>query len=103
MKRDTVKKIRADVTSVDYTEQKETHEPCLVFHYDKESLVIRVTAEELVALKNLSEYISSNIYNPTARDIVKEKTNAFDAILNNVIGKELTLSKYDPDYLKGEL
>jgi hypothetical protein len=102
-KRDTVQKIRANVTTVDYTEQKDTKEPCLVFHYaDKESLVIRVMTEELVALKNLSEYISSNIRNPTAKGILEEKTKAFDAVLNHVIQKELTLAKYDPDYLKGE-
>jgi hypothetical protein len=101
MKRDTIEKIRANVIAVDYTEIRDTKEPCIVFTYsDKSQLIIRTTKEELKAMEDLSDYIRSNIYNPTTKDVIDEKTKAFDAILNSVINKELILAKYDKDYLK---
>lgn len=101
MRRDTLEKIRSNVIAVDYTEQIDTKEPCVVFTYtDGDRLLIRTTMEELMSLKNLSDYIKDNIYNPTTKTIIDDKTKAFDDILNYVIKKELILASYDKDYLK---
>jgi hypothetical protein len=100
-KRDTIEKIRSSVIAVDYTEQVDTKEPCVIFTYTNyERLTIHVSLDELTALKNLSDYIKDNPYNPLTKDVIDEKTRAFDSILNSVINKELILAKYDQDYMK---
>ncbi len=93
--------IRLNVEHVNYTAHRETGEPCLIFQYtDKTYRIIRLTEEERETLKSLSDFIAENYNNSLLSQILKEKVDLFDAVLNNAIKKELTLAQYDPDYFK---
>lgn len=100
IKRDTVKKIRSDVESIIYSEDPDTKEPTMVFKYpDKTQITLRLTVEETNSLKKLTDYISANIHDNTLLGELEIKKDAFDKILNNAINRELTLARYDKDYL----
>lgn len=95
-----IAKIRANVEHVSYTAHKETGEPCLIFHYnDGTYRVIRLTVDERDALKSLSDFISENYNNALMKQAIIDKTDKFEAVLNNAIRKELTPAKYDPRIL----
>ena len=101
MKRDTVKKIRTDVESIIYSTAPDTDEPTMVFTYpDKSQITLRLTVEETTSLKNLTDYISEHIHDTTLLGELELKKDAFDKILNYAIQRELTLFRYDSDYLK---
>lgn len=101
--RDTIEKIRKDVEGVDYIFDKESGEPCIVFHYhDRTQRLIRVTKEEHQAMKILSEFIVGNwdSKDKSVQIVLIDKKDVFDAIMNNAIKRELILAKYDPEYFK---